>query len=101
MAGVDTTSNYLAMMIYLTVQHPEVEEKVRAEIAEHMKADDYSTENLKKFKYIDCVQKETTRFFGPVNGVFMRNCTSDHTLGNVPVYKGTFAYNQPIGIHYS
>ena len=32
-AGVDTTSNYLAMMIYLTVQHPEVEEKVRAEIA--------------------------------------------------------------------
>ena len=56
-AGVDKTSNYLVMMIYLIVQHPEVEEKVRAEIEEHMKEDDYSYENLKKMTYIDCVEK--------------------------------------------
>ena len=28
-AGVETTSNYLAMTIYLLAQHPEVEQKVR------------------------------------------------------------------------
>ena len=28
-AGVETTSAYLVMMIYLIVQHPEVEKKVR------------------------------------------------------------------------
>ena len=66
-----------------------------------MKEEDYSTENLKKFKYIDCVQKETTRFFGPANGVFMRKCINDHILGNVPIHKGTLAGNQPIGIHYA
>ena len=56
-AGVDTTSNFLTTMIYLTVQHPEVEEKVRKEIAEYMKDEDYSFENLKNFTYIDCVIK--------------------------------------------
>ena len=28
-AGVDTTSTYLAMMVYLIAQHPDVEAKVR------------------------------------------------------------------------
>ena len=56
------------MMIYLISQHPEVEEKVRAEIEEHLQTDDYSYENLKKFTYVECVLKETTRYFGP--GVF-------------------------------
>ena len=45
------------MMIYLTVQHPEVEKKVREEIEEYMKDDDYSYENLKQMKYIDCLEK--------------------------------------------
>ena len=40
--GVETTSSYMAMMIYLVVQHLEVEKKVREEIKEHMAEDDYS-----------------------------------------------------------
>ena len=41
-AGVETTSNYLAMTIYLVVQHPAVEQKVREEIQEHMKEEDFA-----------------------------------------------------------
>ena len=67
-AGVDTTSNYLAMTIYLLAQHLNKLEKVRQEIEQHMKEDDFSYENLKKFQYIEWVQKEVTRFYGPLNG---------------------------------
>ena len=63
-AGTDTTSSYLSTIIYLVVKHPEVERKVRAEIAEFMKEDDYTYENLKNFTYIENVEKETTRFYG-------------------------------------
>ena len=57
LAGVDTTTYYTTMMIYLIVQHPEVERKVREEIDKVMKEDDYSYENLKQLTYIDYVQK--------------------------------------------
>ena len=77
-AGVDTTSNYLSTMIYLVVKHPEVERKVREEVEKHMQEDDYSYENLKNFTYIDNVQKETTRFYGPVNSNLLRIALQDH-----------------------
>ena len=100
-AGTDTTSNYLTMMIYLVYQHPEVEKKVRQEIAEHMKEDDFSYDNLKKMTYIDCVEKEVTRFYGPANGFLIRNVVRDHLLKNVPMKKDTFVIAQPLGVHYS
>lgn len=45
------------MMIYFTLQHPEVEKKLREEINNYMKNDEYTYENLKNFKYIDNIQK--------------------------------------------
>lgn len=44
-------------MIYFTLQHPEVEKKLREEINTYMKNDEYTYENLKNFKYIDNIQK--------------------------------------------
>ena len=71
-SGTDTTANYLQMMIYYTVSNPECEKILRTEIDTYMKNDDYSFENLKNFKYIDNIQKETTRMYGPVNTLFPR-----------------------------
>ena len=100
-AGVDTTSNYLGTMIYLVVKHPEVERKVREEIEEFMREDDYSYENLKNFTYIDNVEKETTRFYGPVNLNFLRVALKDHHLKNVLIKKGTLITNPMHGLHFS
>ena len=66
-----------------------------------MKDEDYSMEHLRKFKYIECVQKETTRFYGPGNGIFLRNCIQDHTIGSVPIHKGTIVDYQVVGLHRS
>ena len=52
-----------------------------------MKTDDYSFENLKKMTYIECVEKEVTRFYGPVSVVFAREVKEDHYFKGVPIKK--------------
>ena len=66
-----------------------------------MKTDDYSYENLKKLVYIDWIQKETSRMYGPVTGIFMREANIDNNLNNLPVKKGTYIGLQHLGNHYS
>ena len=53
-----------------------------------MSDDDFSYDNLKKLTYIDCVEKEVTRYYGPVNQVFAREVQGDHYLNGVPIKKG-------------
>ena len=40
-----------------------------------MPTNDFSFENLKNFPYIELLQKETTRYFGPTTAVFPREVT--------------------------
>jgi cytochrome P450 family 3 subfamily A len=56
---------------------------------------------LKKLSYIDWIQFETTRHYGPVNGNFARVATEDHYIGKIPVKKGTLMAMQPMGNHYN
>ena len=66
-----------------------------------MKNDDYNYDNLKKMAYIDYVEKEVTRFYGPVSGIFTRNVVKDHFIKGVPMKKKTNASPQFMGVHYS
>ena len=66
-----------------------------------MKEEDYSYDNLKKMTYIDCVEKETSRFYGPVNMIFSRITINNHFLKEVPIRKGTLLGIQSLGFHYS
>lgn len=34
-------------------------------------------ENLKKMKYIDCIQDEVSRIYGPGTGIFLREAAKD------------------------
>lgn len=54
-----------------------------------MKEDNYSFENLKNFVYIDNLQKETTRLFGPGPSLFTRQASVDNYLDGIPIKKGT------------
>ena len=42
-----------------------------------MQKDNFNVENLKNFKYIDAVMKETTRIYGPANFILLREATRD------------------------
>ena len=55
-----------------------------------MDQDNYTYENLKNLRYIDMIQTETTRFYGPINMLLLREANSDHILGNTPIKKGTY-----------
>ena len=66
-----------------------------------MKNDDYNYDNLKKMTYIDYVEKEVTRFYGPVSGIFTRNVVKDHFIKGVPMKKNTNVSPQFMGVHYS
>ena len=90
------TSNFLAMTICLVAQHPKVEAKVRQEIS-LLKDHD----GLKDLTYIECVQKEVTRFYGPGIGNFPRVSLQNHHLKGVLIKTGTMVHNQPLGVHHS
>ena len=61
--------------------------------------DDYSYKNLKKFRYIDYIQKETTRFFEPVNRLFTREANKDHYINGIQIPKGSLV-NLSVANHF-
>jgi cytochrome P450 len=52
-------------------------------------------------KYIDCIQEEVTRMYGPGTGVFLREATKDTQILNVPIKKGTSMSIKPMINHYN
>ena len=65
-----------------------------------MKDGDFSYENLKKMTYIDYVEKEVTRFYGPINNGFGRIALKDYQIKGVPIKCNTIIKPQSIGVHY-
>ena len=75
-AGSDTTSNLLTFAIRAIYEHPHVLEKARQEVNEFIKSSsDFTQEKLKKMTYLEAVQLETNRMYGPVNGIIPRATT--------------------------
>lgn len=66
-----------------------------------MKEDDYSYENLKKFVYIDAIEKEVTRIYGPGNIGFPRVAIKDNYINGLGIKKGTVVNINPVGNEYS
>ena len=44
---------------------------------------DFSYQNLKKINYIDYIQKETMRMYGPITGLFVRDVQEDNLLAGI------------------
>jgi cytochrome P450 len=101
-AGTDTTTRFFSMIIYYLGNHPEILKKLREEITAVIKSDeDITFENLKKLTYIDWIQYETTRMYGPANGIFLRIAKEDNYLKDLPITKGTVVSTQPRGNHFN
>ena len=70
LAGMDTTSNALSRILHLLAQHPEVQDKLRAELIEARGGPGGQTDTpydeLVKLPYLDAVCRETLRAFAPV-----------------------------------
>ena len=64
---MDTTSNSLSRILHLLAMHPDVQDKLRAEIIEAQGGDnDIAYDELIKLPYLDAVCRETLRLYAPV-----------------------------------
>ncbi|XP_046734965.1 uncharacterized protein LOC124404676 [Diprion similis] len=67
------TSSFLFLMLGM---HPDVQEKVRAEVSQIIGEEDITMEKISRLKYLEMVMKETIRLF-PVGPVILRKLTAD------------------------
>nr|BED42989.1 cytochrome P450 monooxygenase [Trametes versicolor] len=102
LGGMETTSNALCRIIHLLAENPDVQERLRAEIAEASGGEDLPYDDLVKLPYLEAICRETMRLYAP--GQFIpREAAKDTTLPllnpmrtrdgsvvtEVPVPKGT------------
>ena len=60
---MDTTSNALSRILHLLTLHPDVQEKMRAEILEASQGQDIPYDQLVELPYLDAVCRETLRLY--------------------------------------
>ncbi|XP_054706468.1 uncharacterized protein LOC129216283 [Uloborus diversus] len=95
--GHDTTAMAMSWSLYLIGLHPEVQEKVHAELDDIFGDDerDVTVDDLKSMKYLECVLKETLRLY-PSVPFFARELQEDLKFDDKTLPKGStcivFAY---------
>jgi cytochrome P450 len=87
LAGHETTAVALTWAWYLIAQHPEVEAKLRTELAPFARAA-LSLGDLSRLPYTEMVIKETMRLYPPAGGV-MRSPIEDVKIGEYVFPKGS------------
>ncbi|UYV77783.1 CYP4V2 [Cordylochernes scorpioides] len=100
--GHDTTASGLSFTIYLLGLHPDIQEKVRSEVLEHLGPleQPMTPEGLKELRYLEMVIKESMRLYPPVMH-FSRQLQSDIELGGKKIPKGVVIAVSPTGFHYN
>jgi cytochrome P450 len=77
-AGYGTTSTSVSWFIYYMSKNPQVQKKMKQELAE-LNGQRFSLEQLDSFIYLDCVLREVFRLVSPTLGT-VRTLTTDDQL---------------------
>jgi cytochrome P450 len=88
LAGHETTASALSWTWWLLAQHPEIEEKLRFELAEVLGGRLPTLEDLPKLVYTGHVLTESLRLYPPA-WAMARMAIEDHEIAGYPVPKGT------------
>ena len=90
LAGEDTTSNSISWAMYYLAQHPELVQKVRAEVSAVIgeKALISSVEELEKLKFAEAIALETLRI-KPTTPTLIMSAIEDIVVQDVQIPKGT------------
>ncbi|XP_008936211.1 PREDICTED: cholesterol 24-hydroxylase, partial [Merops nubicus] len=84
-AGHETTANQLSFTVMALGQHPEILERLQAEVDEVIGAKrDIDYEDLGKLTYLSQVLKESLRLYPPVPGT-IRWLQKEHVLGGIRI----------------
>jgi cytochrome P450 len=85
-AGHETTANAMAWLLYLVSKHPEVEERLIAEIEAKFPAEGLNATNIQAFTYVREVIEESLRVYPSIWSIG-RRCTEEDELGgfHIPI----------------
>lgn len=86
-AGHETTANAMAWLMYLISQHPDVEQRLLAEIDAQWPADGLTPQNIAAFTYARQVIDESLRVYPTIWSVG-RLCTEEDELGGYRIPRG-------------
>jgi cytochrome P450 len=95
MAGHETISNALCWTLYLLAKHPDVQERLHAELAAGVTD---TIDGLGSLPYLDAVIDESLRLYPPV-WIFTRLAEEEDVLGETPIPKGSVMVLCPYVIH--
>lgn len=99
-AGHETTANNLAWTFYLLAQHPEIEEKLHAEVESVLGGRAPTLADLPNLPYGDWVIKEALRMYPPAWVLNGRQAQEDVTIGEYVIPKGAACYISPYVLHH-
>jgi len=88
LAGHETTANALSWTWMLLAQHPEVRQKLEAELQQVLQGRLPTIEEIRSLHYTNQVVKESMRLYPPVS-IFGRQAARDCTIGDYEVPEGT------------
>ena len=86
-AGHETTANAMTWLAYLVSQHPEVEEKLVAEIDARWPAEGLTSETIGRFAYTRLVIEESLRMYPSIWSIG-RRCVEDDEIGGYGIPRG-------------
>ncbi|CAF0993668.1 unnamed protein product [Adineta steineri] len=109
-AGYETTSTALAYATYALAKHPEVLQKLQAEIDRFLSSDDsMSDEETKKYpdydivaqmSYLDMFVSEVFRMYPIANAAIQREASYDTVIKGIKIEKGTLVHADIFTVHY-
>jgi cytochrome P450 len=98
LAGHETTANALTWTWYLLAQHPEVEAKLTAELAEVLGGRVPTIADLPRLPYTHMVVQESIRLFPPA-WIILRHAIKADEIGGYPVAPGRVVGISPYVMH--
>ncbi len=100
-AGHETTSNALSWTLYLLTQHPEVAERLRAEVDEVLHGRVPTLTDMRQLTYTQQVIKESMRLIPPVWTLSGRQAAHDVQIGDYLIPQGSVVMVSPWAMHHN
>jgi cytochrome P450 len=98
LAGHETTANALAWTVWLVARHPEVEAKLRAEVAQVLGGRVPEAQDVPRLRYVSQVLDESMRLYPPA-WITARECVEPDELMGYHVPRGIIVAMSPYVLH--
>ncbi|WP_436924566.1 cytochrome P450 [Halosimplex amylolyticum] len=94
LAGHETTALALTFTTFLLAQHPTVEDRLLAELDEHLGGEPPTVEDVRDLPYLEKVVKESMRLYPPVPAIVREAAGRDEIAGYTIPEGSTLSINQ-------